>query len=76
MEGHHLVIKGTKYDISSIHELLSEISSMAATQKSDDNMVNYFGQVSPFINFHVSNFIVDDFEFVNSEQYIQWTKAK
>ena len=33
MEGHHLVIKGTKYDISNIHELLSEISGMVATQK-------------------------------------------
>ena len=38
-------------------------------------MVCYFGQLSPFSNFHVSNFIVDDCEFVNSEQYIQWTKA-
>ena len=38
-------------------------------------MVCYFGQLSPFSNFHASNFIVDDCEFVNLEQYIQWTKA-
>ena len=75
MEGHHLIIKGTKYDTSNIHELLSEISGMAATQKTDDDTVCYFGQLSPFSNFHVSSFIVDDCEFVNSEQYIQWTKA-
>ena len=68
MEGHHLVIKGTKYDISNIHELPSEISGMAATQKTDDDMVCYFGQLSPFSNFHMSNFIVDDCEFVNLEQ--------
>ena len=72
MEVHHLVIKGTKHDISNIHGLPSEISCMAATQKTDKDMVCYFGQLSPFSNFH---FIVDDFEFVNSEQYIQWTKA-
>ena len=75
MEGHHFVIKGTKYDISNIHELLSEISSMAATQKSDDDMVCYFGQLSSFSNFHASKFIVDDCEFPHSEQYIQWSKA-
>ena len=45
------------------------------TQKSDDDMICYFGQLSPFSNFHASKFIVDDCEFVNSEQYIQWTKA-
>ena len=39
MEGHHLVIKRTKYDISNIHELPSEISGMAATPKTDDDMV-------------------------------------
>ena len=49
---------------------------MATTQKSDDNMVCYFGQLSSFSNFPVSNFIVDDYEFVNSEQYISRTKAK
>ena len=43
---------------------------MAATQKTDNDAVCYFGQHSPFNNFHVSNFIVDDGEFVNSEQYI------
>ena len=52
MEGHHLVIKGNKYDISDIHKLLSEISGMAATQKTDDDKVCYFGQISPFSNFH------------------------
>ena len=73
IEGHHFVIKGTKYDISNIHKLLSQISGMAATQNTDDDTVCYFGQLSPFRNFHVSNFIVDDYEFVNSEQYTQWT---
>ena len=68
MEGHHLVIKGTKYDTSNIHELPSEISGMAATEKTDDDMVCYFGQLSPFSNFHVSNFIVNDCEFVKSEK--------
>ena len=33
MEGHHLLIKGTKYYISNFHELPNEISGMAATQK-------------------------------------------
>ena len=33
MEGHHLVIKGTKHDTSNIHEIPSEISGIAATQK-------------------------------------------
>ena len=56
MEGHHLVIKGTKYDISNICELPSEISGMAVTQKTDDDTVCYFGQLSPFSNFHVNNF--------------------
>ena len=74
MEVHHLVINKTKYDISNIHELPSEISGMAAT-KTDDDMVCYFGQLSSFSNFYASNFIVDDCEFVNLEQYIQWTKA-
>ena len=75
MEGHHLVIKGTKYNISNIHELPSEISGMAATQKTDDDMVCSFRQLSPFSNFHAGNFIVDDCELVNSEQYIQRSKA-
>ena len=74
MECHHLIIKGTKYDISNIHELLSEISGIAATQKTYDDTVCYFRQLSPFSNFHVSNFIVDDCGFVNLEQYIQWTR--
>ena len=43
MEGHHSVIKGTRYDISNNHELPSEISGMAATEKTDDDMVCYFG---------------------------------
>ena len=46
-----------------------------AAPKTDDDMVCYFGQFSPFNNFHVSNFIVHDYEFVNSEHYIQWIKA-
>ena len=32
MEGHHLERKGTKYDISTIHELPRENSDMVATQ--------------------------------------------
>ena len=75
MEGHHFVIKGTKYDISNIHELPSEISGMAATQKWTMTWYAVLGSSAHFINFHASNFIVDDCEFVNSEQYIQWTKA-
>ena len=33
MEGHHLVFKETKYDISNIHELQSKIHGMAAMLK-------------------------------------------
>ena len=58
-----------------INKLPSKISGIAATQKTDDDTLCYFGQLSPFSNFHVSNFIVEDCEFVNSEQYIQCTKA-
>ena len=60
---------------SNIHELLSKISGMVAMQKSDDDSMLFWEKLSPFSNFHVSNFIVDDCEFVNLEQYIQWTKA-
>ena len=76
MAAHHLIIKGTKYDISNFHELPGEMSGRATTQNSDKDMICFFWQLSPFSNFHASNFIVDDCEFVNSEQYIQWTKAK
>ena len=76
MEVHHLVIKGTKYDISNIHELLSEISWCGShTKKQVMTQYAILGNFSPFSNFHVSNFIVDDCEFVNLEKYIQCTKA-
>ena len=76
MEGAKLVIKGRNYDSSNLHTLPSEINGYSATSKSNDNVIGFFGELSPLSNFHPTNFTINGIGYHSAEQFIQHQKCK
>ena len=77
LEDNYLVIHGKKYGTSDLHKLPNDLSGFHASSKIDDkNAVHaFFGELSPFSNFHPAHFEVDRVEYNSSEQFIQNQKA-
>ena len=75
MEGGNLVIKGKTYTTKSLHLLPVELNGYNVSSKTTDTSVGFFGELSPFSNFHKSRFEVDGMEYQSAEQYLQSQKA-
>ena len=70
-----MVVHGKKYTASNIHKLPEDINGFAATSKTDDNTLAFFGELNPFSNFHITPFELNGKSYHSSEQYIQEAKA-
>ena len=72
-----LVILGTTYTVDDLHKLPNDLSGFHASSKTDTNntVIAFFGELSPFSNFHQSPFQLKGQEYHCSEQFIQEQKA-
>ena len=75
LDGKYLIIQGTRYGANDLHKLPDDLSGFHASSRSNTNVLAFFGELSPFSNFHRSNFTIDDKEYFCSEQYIQEQRA-
>ena len=76
LEGNSLIIKGHTYTTGNLSQLPHDLSGYAVSSKSDDQTIGFFGELSPYSNFHPCTFTLDNTTFYSSEQYIQYQKAK
>ena len=70
-----LVINGISYTIKNLHKLPHNLSAYKAAQKSNENIIGFFGELSPWSNFHYSPFTLENTVFPTAEHWIQYSKA-
>ena len=75
MEGNKLIVKGKTYTTKNMHTLPSGLSTYEVSSRTSDNSIGFFGELSPYSNFHPSPFLLDGIYFHSAEQYIQYQKA-
>ena len=77
LEDNYLVIHGKKYGTKDLHKLPNDLSGFHASSKQDEKngIHTFFGELSPFSNFHPAKFSIDGTSYTSSEQYIQNQKA-
>ena len=75
LEDNYLVIHDIKYATGDLHKLPNDLSGYHASSKSDDETTVYFGELSPFSNFHKSPFQLSRKSYFCSEQFIQEQKC-
>ena len=75
LQGDKLIIVGTKYTVDTLKELPEELSACHTAEKSNDEVLVFHGEYSPFSNFHPSVFQVDGIEYPSAEHYIQYQKS-
>ena len=76
LEGPHLVVEGKHYHHQNLHTLPDDLDTVAATSRSNDDVLGFFGELHPFSNFHPCKFSCEGIEFNSSEQFIQTKKAE
>ena len=76
MEFDKLVIDGKQYGIGDLDKLPQAISPINVSTKSNDKVVGFFGELCPFSNFHLANFIYKGQSYHSSKQLIQHVKAQ
>ena len=75
LEGDTLIIKGTRYNVSTIHKLPENLNGFNITTETDDETLAFFGELNPLSNFHRCTFNIENHKFHSSEQFIQHAKA-
>ena len=76
LEGAKFILDGKSYYKESLHKLLEKISSYNVSTKHNDEVVGFFGELSPFSNFHPSPLSYKEHDYHCAEQLIQHEKAK
>ena len=76
LEGPHLVVEGNYYHRQNQHILPDDLDTIAATSKSNETVLGFFGELHPFSNFHPCKFSWDGVDYNSSEQFIQTKKAE
>ena len=76
LEGDKFILDGKSYSKESLHKLPEKISSYNVLTKQNDEVVGFFGELSPFSNFHPSPFRYKEHDYHCAEQLIQHEKAK
>ena len=71
-----MTLDNKEYGVNDLSQLPSEISPMLAYQKSNGTVVGFFGEHSPFSNFHHNAFIQDGIKYASSKHWIQACKAR
>ena len=59
-----------------VNTLSSDLDPIECTSKSSDTIIEFFGELHPFSNFHPCRFVHNGFEFHSSEQFIQMKAAE
>ena len=72
----YLVILGKKYTRENLNQLPDDLSEFLATSNTNPSTFCFFGELSPFSNFHSSTFDYKGTQFHSSEQLIQYKKAE
>ena len=75
MDSDCIVIKGMKYGMHNICDILDELSGHKVMSRTGNNIIGFFRELNPMSNFHKCEFIVDNKKFGSTEQYVQYTKA-
>ena len=75
LDGDTLVLHGTKYNVTNLHTLPTELSCFNVSSKTKDDIIGFFGELNPFSNFYESKFQYNGVNYNNSEQFIQHSKA-
>ena len=75
MDNDILVINGICYSINDVGQLPKELTAYKAAKKTNNDVIAFHGEFSPFSNFHRSPFTVNDQSFHSSQQFIQYQKA-
>ena len=70
-----LILRGTKYNIDTLHTLPETLSPYKAAQHTTTECLIFHGQHTPLSNFHPSKFNIENQSFTSAEQYIQYKKA-
>ena len=65
LQGDKLVINGITYTVNDLHRLPPELAAYKAAQHTDNHLLVFHGELSPFSNFHKAPFIY------NREQYLR-----
>ena len=76
LEGASLVLKGTSYNINTLHKLPKELSNFNISSRSNNNVLGFFGKMNPLSNFYPCTFTHSGKSFHSSEQYIQYRKGR
>ena len=76
LEGGKLILKGKSYTSKSLHLLPDQLTGYQVSSRENDKSIGFFGELSPFSNFHEASFELDGIVFHSSEQYIQYQKAR
>ena len=74
-----LVIKGQTFTVAPINnldKLPRDLNPRQLAEREDDETLAFFGQGSPFSNFHSAPFFKDGQRYLCNEQYIQAQKAQ
>ena len=75
LEGGFLIINSVKYNKDNIHELPLNICGSKVSSTHNDNVLGFFGELSPFSNFYPCKFTHDGITYHSGEQFIQRQKA-
>ena len=58
-----------------MHKLPPDLAAYKAAQKTDDDTIGFFSELSPWSNFHHSPFTLEDKLFPTTEHWIQYSNA-
>ena len=76
LEGAKFILDGKSYAKENLHKLPEKISSYNVSTKNNNEIVGFFGELSPFSNFHPAPFTYNGHDYHCVEQLIQHKKAK
>ena len=75
MENDQLVIDGIRYSIDDIGRHPEELAVYKSAEKSNQDVLAFHGEFSPYSNFHCNEFTINSQLFHSSEQFIQYQKV-
>ena len=70
-----LIINGSIYTVHNLQQLPTDLAPYKATQKVNDSVIGFSGELSPWSNLHKSPFEIKGIKFTTAEHWIQYTKA-
>ena len=76
LDNDRLIINGIAYTVQDLHQLPLELAPYKASQKTNDSVVGFQGELSPWSNFHNSPFEMNGIKFNTAKHWIQYTKSK